>query len=231
MKRELTSTDILADEDEFILFNKPAGMNFHSEDGQKGFVVLAQELVGTSELYSVHRLDKMTSGLILLAKSSKTANKFAKMFEKREIEKYYIALSTRKPKKKQGWIKADMAPARRGSYKLLKTKENPAITQFLSSSIRPNERLFVLKLHTGKTHQIRVALKSIGAPITGDIRYADANEAKKEDRGYLHAYALSFKLGGKEYIFINPPSEGERFIRDEFQEILQKRYNKPWELF
>jgi len=229
--RALTQAHIVADEAEFMLFNKPAGMNFHSENGEAGFVVLAQELMQTKELYSVHRLDKMTSGLILLAKSSKAANSFARMFEAREIEKFYIALSLRKPKKKQGWIKADMAPSRRGSYKLLQTKENPAITQFLSTSIRPNERLFLLKLHTGKTHQIRVALKSIGAPIAGDIRYADANEAKKEERGYLHAYALRFTLKNKEYSYTLAPDEGERFCTDELQEILTHKYNKPWELF
>jgi len=231
MQRELTPTDIIADEAEFMLFNKPAGMNFHCEDGKKGFVVLAQELMQTNELYSVHRLDKMTSGLILLAKSSKRANSFAKMFEKREIQKYYIAISTRKPKKKQGWIKADMAPTRRGSYKLLQSKENPAITQFLSTSIRPNERLFLLKLHTGKTHQIRVALKSIGASISGDIRYADANEAKKEDRGYLHAYALNFTLNNKTYTYKLDPTEGKRFCTDEITTILHNKYNQPWELF
>ena len=227
----LTQADIIADEAEFMLFYKPAGMNFHCEDGKAGFVVLAQELMQTKELYSVHRLDKMTSGLILLAKSSKAANSLATMFAAREIEKYYIAISTRKPKKKQGWIKADMAPSRRGSYKLLQTKNDPAITQFHSTSIRPNERLFLLKLHTGKTHQIRVALKSIGAPIAGDIRYADANEAKKEDRGYLHAYALRFTLNNETHTYILPPREGERFCTAELETILRERYNKPWELF
>ena len=229
--RSLTQADIIADEAEFMLLYKPAGMNFHCEDSEKGFVVLAQELMQTKELYSVHRLDKMTSGLILLAKSSKAANHFATMFEARAIEKYYIAISTRKPKKKQGWIKADMAPSRRGSYKLLQTKDNPAITQFHSTSIRPNERLFLLKLHTGKTHQIRVALKSIGAPIAGDIRYADANEAKKEERGYLHAYALRFTLNNKAYSYTLPPREGERFCTEELDIILREQYNKPWELF
>ena len=231
MQTTLTQADIIADEAEFMLFNKPAGLNFHSEDGQKGFVVLAQELMSSSKLYSVHRLDKMTSGLILLTKSSKAANTFAKMFEAREIEKYYLAISTRKPKKKQGWVKADMAPSRRGSYKLLQTKNNPAITQFLSTSIRPNERLFLLKLHTGKTHQIRVALKSISAPVAGDIRYADANEAKKEERGYLHAYALRFTLNAKEYSYVLPPSEGQRFKTKELRELLSSKYNQPWELF
>jgi tRNA pseudouridine32 synthase/23S rRNA pseudouridine746 synthase len=231
MHPTLTQADIIADEVEFMLFYKPAGMDFHCEDGNKGFVALAKELTQRDALNSVHRLDKMTSGHILLAKSSQSANRFAVMFEKREIEKYYLALSTRKPKKKQGWIKADMAPSRRGSYKLLQTKNNPAITQFLSTSVRANERLFLLKPHTGKTHQIRVALKSIGAPIAGDIRYANSEEAKKEQRGYLHAYGVRFVLDGKEYCYTDMPREGERFVSEALRACVRERYNKPWELF
>ena len=221
---------IIFENSDFVIFDKPAGLNFHSEDNEAGFVVLATKQLEIPQLYSVHRLDKMTSGLIILAKSSEVANKFTKMFENREIEKFYIAISLRKPKKKQGWIKADMSNARRGSYKLLQTKNNPAVTQFLSCALRVGERLFLIKPHTGKTHQIRVALKSIGSPIAGDIRYANADEAKKEDRGYLHAYALRFSLDGEEFSFISNPSNGDRFLSDESRENL-KNWSRPWELF
>lgn len=203
-------------------------MNFHSER-EAGFVVKVSEALNI-QLYSVHRLDKMTSGLIILTKSSEVANSFTKLFEARKIEKYYLAISLKKAKKKQGWIKADMAPSRRGSYKLLQTKENPAITQFKSFALRPNERLYVVKPHTGKTHQIRVALKSISAPIAGDIRYANSADAKLEGRGYLHAYALKFTLKDKEYTFLQAPLEGERFLTHEFKTVL-KELQEPWKLF
>jgi len=222
--------EIIFQNSDFVVFDKPEGLNFHSEDNEAGFVVLASAQLGISQLYSVHRLDKMTSGLIILAKSSKIANDFTKLFENKEVQKFYLALSLRKPKKKQGWIKGDMGSARRGSYMLLKTKENQAITQFISTSLRVGERLFLVKPHTGKTHQIRVALKSIGAPIAGDIRYANADEAKKEDRGYLHAFALSFCLNGEDFSFTCSPKNGERFLSQEAQDKLQG-YAKPWELF
>lgn len=212
----------------FIILNKPAGANFHSEE-EAGFVVQMSQKFGI-ELFAVHRLDKMTSGLIIFAKSSDVANIFSKMFENREIEKYYLAISLRKPKKKQGWIKADMASARRGDYKLVSTMNNPAITQFVSCSLRPNERLFLIKPHTGKTHQIRVALKSIGSAIAGDNRYANKDEAKKEERGYLHAFALRFMFCNQEYSFVLLPDEGERFNTVEFKTKLEI-WNKPWELF
>jgi len=220
--------DILFEHDQFILFDKPAGLSFHSEEGE-GFVVLAQKQTGL-KLYSVHRLDKMTSGLLILAKSSEDANAITKLFEHKQIQKFYIAISTRKPKKKQGWIKGDMGPARRGSYKLLETKENQAITQFISASLRTHERVFLVKPHTGKTHQIRVALKSLGSPISGDMRYAAVEDAKLEDRGYLHAYALRFELNEEVFSFVCEPTGGERFLSDECVSQLLL-WSKPWELF
>jgi len=220
--------EIISENPQFIVFNKPEGLSFHSEAGE-GFVVLAEKQMGL-KLYSVHRLDKMTSGLILLAKSSEVANRLSKLFEEREIQKFYLAISTRKPKKKQGWIKGDMTSARRGSYKLLNTNDNPAVTQFVSTALRVHERLFLIKPHTGKTHQIRVALKSLGSPIAGDQRYANADEAKMEERGYLHAYALQFDLDGEEFRFVCQPDKGERFISDECISQLSS-WQKPWELF
>ncbi len=212
----------------FIIVSKPAGENFHSEE-KAGFVVQMSEQFGIP-LFPVHRLDKMTSGLVIFAKDSETAAQFGKMFENREIEKYYLAISIRKPKKKMGWIKGDMDKARRGDYKLLTTMENPAITQFVSCALRTHERGFLIKPHTGKTHQIRVALKSLGSPIAGDERYAQADIARKEDRGYLHAYALRFTLNGEEFSFVVPPDEGERFMSVECKNQLIL-WNKPWELF
>lgn len=212
----------------FVVVSKRGGENFHSEE-EAGFVVRMSQLLGIP-LYSVHRLDKMTSGLLILAKSPEVAAEFTRMFESREIEKYYLAISTRKPKKKQGWVKGDMAKARRGDYKLLTTMTNPAITQFISASLRPNERVFLVKPHTGKTHQIRVALKSLGSPCAGDERYAAADDAHKEDRGYLHAYALRFTFGGEAFSFVLPPEEGERFTSAEMKERLGE-WSEPWNLF
>jgi tRNA pseudouridine32 synthase / 23S rRNA pseudouridine746 synthase len=219
---------LIYDNPSFVIALKPAGVNFHSEE-EAGFVVQVSEQLGIA-LFPVHRLDKMTSGLVILAKNSETTAVFGKMFENREIEKYYLAISIRKPKKKMGWIKGDMTSARRGDYKLLTTMENPAITQFVSCALRTHERFFLIKPHTGKTHQIRVALKSLGSPIAGDERYAQADEARKEERGYLHAYALRFTLNGEKFAFVSPPDEGERFISAECKTQLGT-WNKPWELF
>ena len=219
---------IVYENSDFIITVKPAGSNFHSEEAA-GFVVQMSQKLGIP-LFPVHRLDKMTSGLVIFAKTSEVAAKFGKMFENREVEKYYLAISMRKPKKKQGWVKADMGSARRGDYKLLSTMDNPAITQFISCALRTHERFFLVKPHTGKTHQIRVALKSLGSPCAGDERYAASDEARKEDRGYLHAYALRFVFNDETFSFVLPPDEGERFVSTECKVQLEL-WDKPWELF
>ena len=210
---------------DFIVAVKRAGVNFHSEE-EVGFVVQVSQQEGIP-LFPVHRLDKMTSGLVILAKSSEAAALFGKMFENREVEKYYLAISMRKPKKKMGWVKADMGGARRGDYKLLPTMDNPAITQFVSCALRTHERFFLIKPHTGKTHQIRVALKSLGSPCAGDERYAASDDARKEDRGYLHAYALRFVLKSEAYSFVLPPDEGERFVSEKCK-LQIEQWSEPW---
>ena len=228
-RRNVLNIEIIFENEDFVLVNKPFGLSFHSEAGE-GLVVKLTRQLGLEQLYSVHRLDKMTSGLILFAKSSSIANTLTKLFEQREVQKFYLAISTRKPKKKQGWIKGDMGQARRGSYKFIESNDNPAITQFVSSAGRTHERFFLVKPHTGKTHQIRVALKSIGSPIAGDIRYAAVEEAKKEERGYLHAYALGFTLEGENYSFVCEPKEGERYNSEEFKQQLVS-WKEPWKFF
>lgn len=214
-----------------MLVDKPAGMNFHSEDEAGLAVVVKQQLQAGEnkevELYPVHRLDKMTSGLVLFALTKEAAQAFQVLFESRGLDKFYLAISTEKPKKKQGWVKGDMQPARRGSWKLVTTLENPAVTRFISVSIGVNERLFLVKPLTGKTHQIRVALKSLGAPISGDERYQNIEQAKQEDRGYLHAFGLRFTLFGEDYAFSLFPSVGERFVSDSCVDQMNL-WREPW---
>ena len=99
----------------------------------------------------------------------------------------------------------DMKNRRGGQRILLKTTENPAITQFFSSAAKPGTRGFIVKPHSGKTHQIRVALKSIGAPILGDTLYG----GEASDRLYLHAWHLQLPLSSGELAVTAPFDKGE----------------------
>lgn len=200
---------IVSEQEDFIVINKRPGINFHSEDGEFG-VVVAAERYFKLKLFSVHRLDKMTSGILLLAKSSVAASRLSELFKNQEIQKFYLAIADKKPKKTQGLIKGGMEKSRRSMWKLTRNSDNLAITQFFSFSLGEGKRLFVVKPKTGKTHQIRVALKSIGSAICGDAIYA-TEEAHRYDRGYLHAFQIQFIYQEQHYNFTAKPSVGELF--------------------
>ncbi|WP_372882660.1 TIGR01621 family pseudouridine synthase [Psychromonas sp.] len=203
---------------EFVVINKHAGINFHSEDGEFGVVVAAEKFF-SCKLYSVHRLDKMTSGLLLLAKSSQIAALLSALFFEHQVQKYYLAISDKKPKKKQGLIKGGMEKSRRSMWKLTKQSNNLAITQFFSYPLDSGKRLFVVKPHTGKTHQIRVALKSIGSAICGDPLYGE--KSGHYDRGYLHAYQIDFSLNKQDFSFKALPESGLLFNSDVYLKTVQ----------
>ncbi len=220
---------IITQTDDFVVVAKSAGINFHDEElqGSGLFSQVKKQMIkqaDTTELYPIHRLDKMTSGLILFAKNIKSAQVFGKLFEEHHVEKYYLAISDKKPTKKQGLIKGDMAKSRRGMFKLLRTMNNPAITQFFSYPVANKQRLYLLRPHSGKTHQLRVALSSIGAPILGDPLY---NSNSVADRGYLHAYALRFSFLGTMYQFILPSDEGEYYLSQSVKDKLVE-LDQPW---
>ncbi|MEW6981575.1 TIGR01621 family pseudouridine synthase [Colwelliaceae bacterium 6471] len=219
--------ELVDEQAHFIICNKAPDVNFHDE-GTLGSGLFNQIKLRLKqdELYPVHRLDKMTSGLIIFAKTKTAAQQFQRIFCSHELEKFYIAISDQKPKKKQGLIKGDMAKSRRGSWKLLRSQENPAISQFFSYSIGDGQRLYLIKPHSGKTHQIRVALSSIGAAIIGDRIYHSQSNV---DRGYLHAYALKFTLDDQTYQYLLPPTTGEHFLSTALRDELTK-IGAPWQL-
>lgn len=219
--------ELIENNQHFLVVYKKPNASFHSEDGVRGLFETVKQTQGLAELYPVHRLDKVTSGLLVMAKTAAANQELVNQFKNREVQKFYLAISGKKPKKKQGLIKGDMEPARRGAWKLLATNTNPAITQFFSASLGEGKRLFIVKPHTGKTHQIRVALKSIGAPILGDTLYADAASCIDIDRVYLHAFSLAFKLNGQDYRFTELPREGDFYATAEFNTAI-KEFLSPW---
>lgn len=222
----LKSITVIDEQDDFIIVNKPADIGFHDDEHSQGFFNQVKVALSQSELYPVHRLDKMTSGLLIIAKNKATATQFQQLFEHKKIEKYYLAISDKKPSKKQGVIKGDMVKSRRGMWKLMRSQINPAISQFFSYSLTEGKRLFLVKPHSGKTHQIRVALNSIGSPIIGDPSYYSTSIA---DRGYLHAFALCFTLHQQNYYYVAQPSEGRQYLQETALGIT-KELLTPWEL-
>ena len=85
---------------DFVVIDKPAGISVHKDDAEEGLISLLASALGIAQLYLVHRLDKVTSGLLLLATHSQAASQLSELFKNREMSKCYLALSDKKPKKK-----------------------------------------------------------------------------------------------------------------------------------
>jgi len=202
----------------FIVISKDPDVSVHRDRSERGLVMQLEQDLGC-KLWLVHRLDRLTSGLMLLATSAEACNQLAELFRQRRVEKYYIALSDRKPSKKQGCVIGDMVKGRRGGWRLARTRENPAITEFYSRSAGEGLRLLLCRPTTGQTHQIRVALKSVGAPIIGDPLYHERVEPAP-DRGYLHAWQLKFSLDGETYHYTAKPDRGSLFRLDTVRDAL-----------
>ena len=146
---------IVEDHQDFLLINKDPGISFHKDGDFPGLPMLLREKLGLAELFPVHRLDKMTSGLLVFAKNRETAQELGKEFASGKVEKYYLALSDLRPKKKQGLIKGDMVRSRRGTWKLSRSMHNPAITRFVSLPLGEGFRLFILRPFTETCVQSR----------------------------------------------------------------------------
>lgn len=200
--------DILYEDEDLIVINKPSGLVVHPAAGNtSGTLVnallhhckgkLASE-GGSERPGIVHRLDKDTSGCIVVAKTNTAHIELVRQFHDRETKKQYIALVQGKPHKKEDTIftqigrhpvnRLKMAVVNPGSGK-------PAITDYLNLGHDPNTNtsLIFCNLHTGRTHQIRVHMLHLGTPIIGDPIYAKINrQSTQPGRLMLHARRLSF---------------------------------------
>lgn len=190
---------------DFIIINKPAFTTMHASSNSPNAWLLAD----IDEPYHiVHRLDDQTSGCCILAKTSQAAETFRGLFAANAVHKTYIALSEHKGKRKMGWVKGDMHNIRSGVWALQNSNRHPAVSYFKRTGLGNGLYLFWARPYSGKTHQIRVALKSNSSPILGDTTY----KASPADRIYLHATRLQFEYAGEHIDVSCWPTTGEHFI-------------------
>lgn len=146
----------------------------------------------------LHRLDRETSGLLLVARKKSSYDALRALFEKREIKKFYIAIAANAPRQDSGVIRKPIAESRSGSIpkngemKLAKLSGSgkPAITAYRVLSKGPAACLLECRAVTGRLHQLRVHLESIGCPIFGDGLYAPPPVAAGGPRLALHAHRI-----------------------------------------
>lgn len=214
---------IVDENKDFMVVDKPIGLGMHDEVGVPGLISTLKKQCDEESVYPVHRLDKVTSGLVIVAKNKQSNRQLSMAFQEKKIDKFYLAVirmpakNNSKVRKKQGSVIGDMEPARNGSWKLSRSLKNPAVTQFLSFGIVDRYRLCIVRPLTGKTHQIRVALKSVGLPIVGDLRYG----GQVADRAYLHACSLRFIFDETEYSYTSFPNTGEFFSQPELKKTYE----------
>jgi 23S rRNA pseudouridine1911/1915/1917 synthase len=191
----------LAYEDEhLIVVDKPAGLVVHPAPGHEtGTLVhglLAQDVAGgdTERPGIVHRLDRDTSGLMVVARSEEAHRRLQALVRRRELERHYRALVVGRPRSRRGRIEAPIGRDRRDPLRRSLDTDTPreAVTHFELVELLPRHSLLDVRLETGRTHQIRVHLAAIDLPVAGDRVYGRPGELGLE-RQFLHAAKLVFK--------------------------------------
>jgi 23S rRNA pseudouridine1911/1915/1917 synthase len=189
-------------EDEHLLVvDKPAGLVVHPAPGHaRGTLVhglLAYDVEGGDEPERpgiVHRLDRDTSGLLVVARSPEAHRRLQELVQARELTREYLALVVGRPRSRRGTIEAPIGRDRHDALRQSLDTETPrdAVTHFEVEELLPRHALLRVTLETGRTHQIRVHLAAIDLPVAGDSLYGRPGELGLE-RQFLHAARLAFE--------------------------------------
>ncbi len=189
------------EDDDVAVLEKPAGLVVHpgvgNEHGTLVNALLARypDLAATERKGIVHRLDKDTSGLMVIGLNQPAIEDLMAQFKARTVDKVYIALTERPPRTTTGVIDAPIGRDPRQRKRMAVVRDGkPALTEFdvIEQELQEERALLRCAIHTGRTHQIRVHLAFIGVPIVGDTVYGYRKQRVKLKRLFLHAAQLSF---------------------------------------
>jgi len=223
--------EIVAEEQDFFIINKPATILTHApnhtcqEATVSDWVIKHEEAIGHVGAVDrpgiVHRLDRDTSGLMIIPRTNKAHQAFSDMFKDRTIQKTYLALVKGHPEEESGTIDLfiDRHPSLRYKMhtftKMNKRKNSrDALTHYQVLKDYENFSLVEVKPKTGRTHQIRVHFAAIGHPLLGDQLYGQ--KSKHIPYHALHAHKLEFTYNGKNYQFTQPlPPKMQKIVDEE----------------
>ena len=227
IKPENIKIDIVYEDSDIAVINKQAGLVVHPAHGHYSGTLVNAILYHIKDLSGingeirpgiVHRLDKDTSGLIVIAKNDKVHTALTEMFQEKKIRKTYLAILKGKLNKSEGKIVTQIGRDKNDRKKMTviddATKGKNAITNYRVISQNNLFTLVKVNIETGRTHQIRVHMRYLGYPILGDSVYGRKDNEKRQ---MLHAYKLEFihPVTGRQMEFI-----GE--IPEDFQKALKK---------
>ncbi len=192
--------DIVYQDADFAIINKPQGMTVHAGNGTHGSTLVNALMYHLDSLSGingvirpgiVHRIDKNTSGLLVVAKNDKSHLAISKQLEDKTCKRVYLALLEGVVKENEGIIHTFIERNKKDRTKMaVSSNGREAITEFKVIKRYNNYTLCEFSLKTGRTHQIRVHSKYIGHPIVGDIEYGYKNQKFKLNGQLLHAYKL-----------------------------------------
>jgi len=200
---EQMALDILFEDDDLLVLNKPAGLVIHPGAGNRQHTLVNALLAHCTNLSGiggqerpgiVHRLDKETSGCLVVAKNDSTHRDLSKQFAARTMQKIYLALVAGILKKPSGVIDAAIArhPIHRQRMSIARRQGRAAKTEYRVLRAGAGQSLLECTLHSGRTHQIRVHLHHLGHPVLGDKLYG-GKQAGLFPRQLLHAWKLGFR--------------------------------------
>jgi 23S rRNA pseudouridine1911/1915/1917 synthase len=200
---EAIPLEVLFEDDDLIVINKPAGMTVHPGAGHREHTLVNALLhhcptlsgIGGKERPGiVHRLDKETSGCLVTAKNDIAHRELSKQFAARTVEKIYLALVAGKLRKQTGIIEEKIGrhPVHRQRMSVASPRGRAARTEYRVLRSSEEASLLECRLHSGRTHQVRVHLHHLGHPVLGDNLYAP-RFAKNFPRQMLHAWKLGFR--------------------------------------
>ncbi|WP_413586961.1 RluA family pseudouridine synthase [Bdellovibrio sp. HCB274] len=211
----MNSLEIIARGDGWLVINKPPGTSVHNDPRDVCHLLEKQLIPGSFEgIHPVHRLDKETSGLLVIALNTRMAKQLAEQFQARTCEKYYYALLRGSMPVSEEWQHwntpiTDKAEGRSNPQGLSKDRVE-ARTDFKVIKSDQYTSLIEVRLYTGRQHQIRKHSALAKHGILGDARYGDPKfnkriaEIYKTDRMFLHAGKLKITIDGKEHTFEAP---------------------------
>ena len=195
-KSENIPLDIVYEDKDLVIINKPSGMVVHPASGNYentlvNALIYRYNLDDTNVRSGIaHRIDKDTSGLVIVAKNDKTLELLTDMFKNKEIKKTYVAIVDGVINNKSATINAPITRDVKDRKKMMVGKDGKnSITHFYVIKTFKNNTYISLNLETGRTHQIRVHMAYIGHPVTNDKVYGKENTSFGQ---YLHASKLEF---------------------------------------
>jgi 23S rRNA pseudouridine1911/1915/1917 synthase len=224
---EQITLDILFETNDLIVVNKPAGMVVHPAVGHTGGTLVNAVLGYDPEIEGiggearpgvVHRLDKDTSGLILVAKNERAHRWLQDQFRLRKVEKTYLALVDGKPPTPSGRVETYIGRDPRHRKQMAVVSESrgrEAISEYRTAESFKDHTLLEFHPFTGRTHQIRLHCAFLGCPITGDKIYGRKKSSIEIQRHFLHALRLKIVLPGE-----GAPRIFEAKLPDDLLEVL-----------